>query len=139
MTLDERLRAKIAEIEKGGVAKYHAKNKEVGKRFARDRIGLLLDPGSFVEDAKLANNVEDDLPSDGVITGLGKLDDRLVAVMANDSTVKAGSWGRLTGGKILRIQEQARLLRCAPFYLVDSPGAPLTAPVEMFPPRRVAV
>src|SRR5216684_6037963 len=138
MTLDERLRGKIAEIEKGGVAKYHAKNKEVGKLFARDRIGLLLDPGSFVEDAKLANNVEDDLPSDGVITGLGKLDDRPVAVMANDSTVKAGSWGRRTVEKILRVQEQARHLRCPLFYLVDSAGARITDQVEMFPGRRGA-
>src|SRR6266851_1081281 len=138
MTLDERLRGKIAEIEKGGVAKYHAKNKEVGKLFARDRIGLLLDPGSFVEDAKLANNVEDDLPSDGVITGLGKLDDRPVAVMANDSTVKAGSGGRRTVEKILRVQEQARHLRCPLFYLVDSAGARITDQVEMFPGRRGA-
>ena len=94
MTVDERLRGKIAEVEKGGAAKYHAKNKEVGKLFARERISLLLDPHSFVEEAKLANNADPDLPSDGVITGLGKIDDRLVAVMANDSTVKAGSWGR---------------------------------------------
>src|SRR5216684_4273420 len=138
MTLDERLRAKIAQIEQGGVAKYHAKNKDVGKLFARDRIGLLLDPGSFVEDAKLANNVEADLPSDGVITGLGKLDDRPVAVMANDSTVKAGSWGRRTVEKILRVQEQARHLRCPLFYLVDSAGARITDQVEMFPGRRGA-
>src|SRR5215831_693439 len=138
MPFDQRLRAKIAQIERGGAAKYHAKNQEVGKLFARERIALLLDPGSFVEDAKLANNLDDELPSDGVITGLGRIDDRPVAVMANDSTVKAGSWGRRTVEKILRIQEQSARLRCALFYLVDSAGARITDQVEMFPGRRGA-
>src|SRR5262252_1082315 len=138
MPFDERLRAKIAQVERGGAGKYHAKNQEVGKLFARERIALLLDPGSFVEDAKLANNLDDELPSDGVITGLGRIDDRPVAVMANDSTVKAGSWGRRTVEKILRIQEQSARLRCALFYLVDSAGARITDQVEMFPGRRGA-
>src|SRR5215475_8435314 len=138
MPFDERLRAKIAQVERGGAGKYHAKNQEVGKLFARERIALLLDPGSFVEDAKLANNLDDELPSDGVITGLGKIDDRLVAVMANDSTVKAGSWGRRTVEKILRIQERASHLECPLFYLVDSAGARITDQVEMFPGRRGA-
>src|SRR5215510_9413202 len=138
MPFDERLRAKIAQVERGGAAKYHAKNQEVSKLFARERIALLLDPGSFVEDARLANNLEDELPSDGVITGLGRIDDRPVAVMANDSTVKAGSWGRRTVEKILRIQEQAERLRCPLFYLVDSAGARITDQVEMFPGRRGA-
>src|SRR5262245_40452382 len=138
MPFDERLRTKIAQVERGGAGKYHAKNQEVGKLFARERIALLLDPGSFVEDARLANNLEDELPSDGVITGLGRIDDRPVAVMANDSTVKAGSWGRRTVEKILRIQEQATHLRCALFYLVDSAGARITDQVELFPGRRGA-
>src|SRR6266849_1901482 len=122
MSFDERLKKRIAEVETGGAPKYHAKNEEVGKLFARERIRLLLDPDSFIEDAKLANNVAADLPSDGVITGLGKIDRRPVAVMANDSTVKAGSWGRRTVEKILRIQEHAKDLRCTLFYLVDSAG-----------------
>ena len=84
MPFDERLRAKIAQVERGGAGKYHAKNKEAGKLFARERIALLLDSGSFVEDARLANNLDDELPSDGVITGLGRIDGRAVAVMAND-------------------------------------------------------
>src|SRR5215475_10193978 len=138
MPFDERLRAKIAQVERGGAGKYHAKNQEVGKLFARERIALLLDPGSFVEDAKLANNLDDELPSDGVITGLGRIDDRPVAVMANDSTVKAGSWGRRTVEKILRIQETARDLRAPLFYLVDSAGARITDQIEMFPGRRGA-
>jgi len=138
MPFDERLRAKIAQVERGGAGKYHAKNKEAGKLFARERIALLLDSGSFVEDARLANNLDDELPSDGVITGLGRIDGRAVAVMANDSTVKAGSWGRRTVEKILRIQEQAARLRCPLFYLVDSAGARITDQVEMFPGRRGA-
>jgi acetyl-CoA carboxylase carboxyltransferase component len=73
-----------------------------------------------------------------VITGSGTLDGRLVCVMANDSTVKAGSWGRRTVEKILRIQETAQRLRCPLFYLVDSAGARITDQIEMFPGRRGA-
>jgi acetyl-CoA carboxylase carboxyltransferase component len=138
MSFDEALLKKIAEVEQGGAPKYHAKNKEVGKLFARERIGLLLDAGSFIEEGKLANNLDKELPSDGVVTGVGKLAGRAVAVMANDSTVKAGSWGARTVEKILRIQEIAKSLRCPLFYLVDSAGARITDQVEMFPGRRGA-
>jgi acetyl-CoA carboxylase carboxyltransferase component len=134
----ERLAKKIAEVEQGGASKYHAKNKEVGKLFARERIRLLVDEGSFVEDGQLANNLDAELPADGVITGMGRIDGRPVAVMANDSTVKAGSWGKLTVEKILRIQETAATARCPLFYLVDSAGARITDQVEMFPGRRGA-
>ncbi len=138
MSFDERLHQKINEVEKGGAPKYHAKNKEVGKLFARERLKLLLDAGSFVEEGRLANNGDPELPSDGVITGLGRIDGRPVAVMANDSTVKAGSWGRRTVEKILRVQETAKQLRCPLIYLVDSAGARITDQVEMFPGRRGA-
>jgi len=138
MSFDERLKAKIAQVERGGAAKYHVKNREVGKLFARERLAKLLDEASFLEDAKLANNADPELPSDGVITGLGRIDGRVVAVMANDSTVKAGSWGRRTVEKIIRIQEVAQRQRCPLFYLVDSAGARITDQVEMFPGRRGA-
>jgi acetyl-CoA carboxylase carboxyltransferase component len=138
MSLDERLRQKTTEIEKGGAPKYHAKNKEAGKLFARERLALLLDEGSFFEDAKLANNLDPELPADGVVTGVGKVGGRTVAVMANDSTIKAGSWGSRTVEKILRIQETAKSLRCPLLYLVDSAGARITDQVEMFPGRRGA-
>ncbi|MFL5343512.1 MAG: acyl-CoA carboxylase subunit beta [Hyalangium sp.] len=138
MSYDQKLLQKIAEVEKGGAEKYHAKNKEAGKLFARERIRLLVDADSFIEDAKLANNADAELPSDGVIIGLGKVAGRTVAIMANDSTVKAGSWGARTVEKILRIQETARTLRCPLFYLVDSAGARITDQVEMFPGRRGA-
>lgn len=138
MPFDEKLKEKVASVEKGGAPKYHAKNAEIGKLFARERLNRLLDPGSFVEEGKLANNLDPELPSDGVITGLGRMSGRVVAVMANDSTVKAGSWGARTVEKILRIQEVAQRLRCPLLYLVDSAGARITDQVEMFPGRRGA-
>jgi acetyl-CoA carboxylase carboxyltransferase component len=127
-----------ARIEKGGAERYHQKNAEQGKLFARERIALLTDTDSFVEDALFANAVDGELPADGVITGVGRIDGRPVAVMANDSTVKAGSWGKRTVEKILRLQELALRQRIPFFYLVDSAGARITDQVEMFPGRRGA-
>ncbi|MDP3236945.1 MAG: acyl-CoA carboxylase subunit beta [Myxococcales bacterium] len=138
MSMTKKLVEVVERVEKGGAGKYHAKNKEVGKLFARDRIALLIDQGSFVEEGKLANNVDPDLPADGVITGLGRVAGRPVALMANDSTVKAGSWGARTVEKILRIQETAAKLKVPLFYLVDSAGARITDQVDMFPGRRGA-
>ena len=108
------------------------------KLFVRDRLALLLDEGTFVEDGLLANALApaDDLPADGVVTGRGLVDGRPVCVMANDPTVKAGSWGARTVEKILRLQETAERLLCPLFYLVDSAGARITDQVEMFPGRR---
>lgn len=137
MKSDE-LEGDIRRIEQGGAQRYHAKNSEQGKLFARERLARLLDAGSLVEDGKLANALADDLPADGVITGVGRIGGRTVAVMANDSTVKAGSWGARTVEKILRIQETARDLSIPLFYLVDSAGARITDQVEMFPGRRGA-
>lgn len=125
-------------IRKGGAPRYHAKNAETGKLFARERIRLLVDEGSFVEDGLFANCLDPELPADGVITGTATIGGRTVAIMANDSTVKAGSWGRRTVEKILRIQETAKRLLCPMLYLVDSAGARITDQVEMFPGRRGA-
>lgn len=135
---NEALKALAESTRAGGAAKYHQKNAESGKLFARERIALLLDTDSFVEDALLANVTAGDLPADGVVTGLGKIGGRVVAVMANDSTVKAGSWGRRTVEKILRVQEDAMRLVCPMLYLVDSAGARITDQLEMFPGRRGA-
>jgi len=137
-TAAERLEALQARIRKGGAERYHQKNLEAGKLFARERLAKLLDPGSFVEDGLEANAIDPELPADGVITGLGRVGGRPVALMANDSTVKAGSWGKLTVEKIVRIQEVALRLRVPLFYLVDSAGARITDQVEMFPGRRGA-
>lgn len=125
-------------IERGGPPRHHEKNKAQGKLFARDRIRLLCDPDTFVEDGMFARCLDESLPSDAVITGLGKVEGRVVAVMANDSTVKAGSWGPVTVEKIVRLQEVALELRCPLVYLVDSAGARITDQLKMFPGRRGA-
>ena len=89
-------------------------------------LALLFDNGEYVEDALFANCEQTGLPADGVITATGKIHGRTACVMANDSTVKAGSWGARTVEKILRIQETAEKLRVPLFYLVDSAGARIT-------------
>ena len=138
MSSEQKIREVVARVELGGAKKYHEKNLEHGKLFARKRVEILLDPGSFVEDGMLANAADPDLAADGVICGTGTIDGRTVCVMANDSTIKAGSWGARTVEKILRIQETAKDLRCPLFYLVDSAGARITDQIDMFPGRRGA-
>ena len=137
-SFERQLDAERERILRGGAPKYHQKNVEAGKLFARERLRLLVDEGSFVEDGLFANALDPELPADGVITGLARVHGRPVAIMANDSTVKAGSWGKRTVEKIVRIQEQALKLRCPMYYLVDSAGARITDQVEMFPGRRGA-
>ncbi|SDI74231.1 acyl-CoA carboxylase subunit beta [Alteribacillus bidgolensis] len=128
----------VNRIEKGGEEKYHEKNKEKGKYFVRDRLNLLLDDGLTYEDGKFANSQAEGLAADGVITGTGKINGQFVCFMANDSTIKAGSWGARTVEKIIRIQETAEKLSVPILYLVDSAGARITDQVEMFPGRRGA-
>src|SRR5882672_8228025 len=108
------------------------------KLFVRDRLALLLDPDSFVEDGLLANALAGDLPADGVVTGVGRVDGRPVCVMANDTTVKAGSWGARTVEKIVRLTEYALTHELPVVYLVDSAGARITDQVDLFPGRRGA-
>jgi acetyl-CoA carboxylase carboxyltransferase component len=122
----------------GGAAKYHAANAARGKLFARDRIAALVDPGSFVEDGLFANALADGLPADGVVTGSARIDGRQVRLMANDSTVKAGSWGARTVEKIIRVIESAYAEGVPMVYLVDSAGARITDQVDLFPGRRGA-
>jgi methylmalonyl-CoA decarboxylase subunit alpha len=122
---------------KGGT-RYLPKLREQHKLTARERLDLLLDKGSFIEDGLYANVLAEELPADGVVTGLGTIDGRQVAVMANDPTVKAGSWGARTVEKIVRIQETAARIRVPLFYLVDSAGARITDQIDMFPGRRHA-
>ncbi len=128
----------IGQIKKGGAQKYHDANAKNGKLFVRDRLKLLFDEGFELEDAMFANFLAGDLPADGVFTGIGKVNGRTVCVMANDSTVKAGSWGYRTVEKIIRIQETAAKLQVPMIYLDDSAGARITDQVEMFPGRRGA-
>jgi acetyl-CoA carboxylase carboxyltransferase component len=129
---------RLERIRGGGARRYHEKAEGQGKLFCRERLARLLDPDSFVEDAAFANALAGDLPADGVVTGTGRIQERPVCVMANDSTVKAGSWGARTVEKILRIQEKAERLRVPLVYLVDSAGARITDQVQMFPGRRGA-
>jgi len=122
----------------GGPEKYHHKLAEQGKLFVRDRIALLTDGDSFVEDGLLANNAADDLAADGVVTGRATVDGRPVVIVANDPTVKAGSWGARTVEKIIRALEGAYEELLPVFYLVDSAGARITDQVDLFPGRRGA-
>jgi methylmalonyl-CoA decarboxylase subunit alpha len=135
--VSERSRGLRDKALKGGT-RYLPKLREQKKLTARERLDLLLDAGSFVEDGLFANVTAEELPADGVVTGLGTIDGRQVAVMANDPTVKAGSWGARTVEKIVRIQETAGRIRVPLFYLVDSAGARITDQIDMFPGRRHA-
>ncbi len=122
----------------GGPERHHEKTAAQGKLPVRERVARLVDSGSFSEEALLANWEKEGLGADGVITGVAGIGGRTVALMANDPTVKAGSWGPKTVEKILRIQERALRLEIPMVYLVDSAGARITDQVQMFPGRRGA-
>jgi acetyl-CoA carboxylase carboxyltransferase component len=139
VTIDEEELAQLRKrVRAGGAEKYHAANSARGKLFARERIALLVDDGTFVEDGMYANVLADGLPADGVIIGSAEVDGRPVCLMANDSTVKAGSWGARTVEKIIRIIERAYASGVPMIYLVDSAGARITDQVDLFPGRRGA-
>ncbi len=108
------------------------------KLYVRDRIALLFDEGSFVEDGRYANATASGLPADGVVTGRGTVDGRPAIVVANDPTVKAGSWGARTVEKIVRATEAALREELPVYWFVDSAGARISAQVELFPGRRGA-
>ena len=134
-----RIHEAIERAKSGGAPKYHEKLAQQNKLFVRDRLALLLDSADgFVEDGLLVNALAGDLPADGVVTGIGQVGGRSVAVMANDPTVKAGSWGARTVEKIIRIIELARKNEHPLVYLVDSAGARITDQVDLFPGRRGA-
>jgi acetyl-CoA carboxylase carboxyltransferase component len=119
-------------------AKAAAKLAAQHKLYVRERIALLLDDGTFVEDGQLANAQAAGLPADGVVTGQGLVDGRPVLVVANDPTVKAGSWGARTVEKIIRVTERALTEELPIFWLIDSAGARITDQVALFPGRRGA-
>ena len=138
-----RVRAAAARALEGNLGTGGDKLAAQGKLFVRRRIELLCDAGTFVEDQLLANADYGDgppqhLPADGVVTGIGEVDGRPVAVMANDPTVKAGSWGARTVEKIVRLTETALAQQLPVVWLVDSAGARITDQVELFPGRRGA-
>ena len=132
------IRNAVARATRGNLDRHAEKLAAQGKLFVRDRLALLLDEGSLVEDGLLANALADDLPADGVVTGVGTVDGRPVCVVANDPTVKAGSWGARTVEKIVRLTERALHDEVPVLWLVDSAGARITDQVALFPGRRGA-
>jgi acetyl-CoA carboxylase carboxyltransferase component len=134
----EGIRRAVTRAGQGNLARYGEKLAAQGKLFVRDRLALLVDEGSFVEDGLLANALAEDLPADGVVTGVGTVDGRPVCVVANDPTVKAGSWGARTVEKIVRLTERALHDELPVVWLVDSAGARITDQVALFPGRRGA-
>ncbi|CAN5510191.1 acyl-CoA carboxylase subunit beta [soil metagenome] len=119
-------------------AKGMAKLAALGKLAVRARIDLLIDAGTFVEDGRYANATTPGLPADGVVTGRGEVDGRPAIVVANDPTVKAGSWGARTVEKMIRATESALREEIPIFWFVDSAGARITDQVQLFPGRRGA-
>jgi acetyl-CoA carboxylase carboxyltransferase component len=132
------VRAASDRARQGNLERHGEKLQQQKKLFVRDRLNLLLDADSLVEDGLLANALADDLPADGVVTGVGRVEGRPVCVMANDPTVKAGSWGARTVEKIIRLTEHALHHELPVFWLVDSAGARITDQVDLFPGRRGA-
>src|SRR5215203_1299806 len=120
---DDRVHKHVERALQGNLEKERDKLARQNKMFVRDRLAHLLDPGSFAEDGLLANALADSLPADGVVTGMGRIDGRPICVMANDPTVKAGSWGARTVEKIVRLTESALRHEVPVVYLVDSAGA----------------
>jgi acetyl-CoA carboxylase carboxyltransferase component len=132
---EDRYHAERARIEQGHT-KYRDKLRAEGKLFVRDRLKLLLDPGTELQEEWLfARSHEADTPADGVVTGVGRVGGRTVCIMANDYTVKAGSWGEKTVLKIVRIQEKAARLRVPMLYLVDAAGGRISEQIKIFPGR----
>ena len=129
------LDAAVERARAGGPERHREKAVSQGKLPVRDRVARLLDVGSFAEEGLLAGWQEDGLGAEGVVTGLGTIGGSPVAVMANDPTVKAGSWAPRTVEKIVRVQERALSLRVPLVYLVDSAGARINEQVQMFPGR----
>ena len=135
------LRARQAAVAEGGAGgddRSIARHRERGKLPVRERIDRLLDPGSaFLELSPLAANgvYDDDAPSAGIVTGIGRIEGTTCVVVANDATVKGGTYYPLTVKKHLRAQEIALENRLPCVYLVDSGGAFLPLQAEVFPDR----
>ncbi len=136
--LADDLKKHLAAIAKGGGEEARKKHLARGKLLPRERIRLLLDPGSpFLEFSTLAGFgvYRDDVPAGGVVTGIGQVMGRECVIIANDATVKGGTYYPITVKKHLRAQEIARENRLPCLYLVDSGGAFLPAQDEVFPDR----
>ncbi|GGZ57322.1 acetyl-CoA carboxylase subunit beta [Streptomyces inusitatus] len=136
--LAETLRGKLARARLGGGEKARARHTARGKLLPRERVDTLLDPGSpFLELAPLAAHgmYEDQAPAAGVIAGIGRVSGRETVIVANDATVKGGTYYPMTVKKHLRAQEIALENRLPCVYLVDSGGAFLPMQDDVFPDR----
>lgn len=134
----DQLRENLAQVRKGGTQQARDRHESRGKLFVRDRIDRLLDEGSpFLEICALAawDLHKGEVPSAGIVCGIGSVCNRKVMVVANDATVKGGSYHPLTVKKHLRAQEIALENRLPCVYLVDSGGAYLPLQAEVFPDR----
>jgi acetyl-CoA carboxylase carboxyltransferase component len=132
------LRERLAEARKGGGEKAQKRHREQKKLFVRDRVEKLLDPGSpFLELSPLAAHgmYDGDAPAAGIVTGIGRVEGRECLVVANDATVKGGTYYPITVKKHLRAQAVAEENRLPCVYLVDSGGAFLPLQAEVFPDR----
>ena len=132
------LRDKLGRVEQGGGAEARRRHLARGKLLVRERVRLLLDPGSpFLELSALAADgmYDGEVPAAGIITGVGRISGRECVVVANDATVKGGTYFPMTVKKHLRAQEIAGDNRLPCVYLVDSGGAFLPAQDEVFPDR----
>ena len=137
-SLVDELNKRLAAARQGGGAKYVARHKEQGKVPPRERIAALLDPDTpFLELSPLAANgmYDDGAPAAGIITGIGRIQQRECLIIANDATVKGGTYFPLTVKKHLRAQEVALQNNLPCVYLVDSGGAFLPLQAEVFPDR----
>jgi 3-methylcrotonyl-CoA carboxylase beta subunit len=137
-TLVEDLESRIAKIREGGGEDARARHLGRGKLLPRDRVRTLLDPGApFLELSQLAayGMYGEDIPAAGVITGIGPVMGRECVIVANDATVKGGTYYPMTVKKHLRAQEIARQNHLPCIYLVDSGGANLPNQDEVFPDR----
>jgi 3-methylcrotonyl-CoA carboxylase beta subunit/propionyl-CoA carboxylase len=137
-TLVAEYRERLAQVREGGGPKYLQRHREQGKLPARERIGQLVDPGSpFLELSALAawEMYDHDAPAAGILTGIGRVSGREVMIVANDATVKGGTYYPMTVKKHLRAQEIALQNRLPCVYLVDSGGAFLPLQAEVFPDR----
>ncbi|MCC6175429.1 MAG: methylcrotonoyl-CoA carboxylase [Chloroflexi bacterium] len=136
--LVDQLRDRLRRVQAGGGAKAIARHRSRGKLLVRERVARLCDPGTpFLEIGALAAEglYDDEVPSAGLIAGIGMVAGREVVVVANDATVKGGTYFPLTVKKHLRAQEIAEHNRLPCVYLVDSGGAFLPRQDEVFPDR----
>ena len=132
------LRERVATVRQGGGARYLQRHREQGKLPARERIDNLLDPGSpFLELSALAawDMYDNDAPGAGIVTGIGRVSGREVLIVANDATVKGGTYYPITVKKHVRAQQIAMDNRLPCVYLVDSGGAFLPLQAEVFPDK----